>query len=136
MGVCINFFFFFKQKTAYEMQRGLVGSEMCIRDRYQRRVHGEAGFSDVGIYMVPSLQKKNPREQADSLIGAIKDYKYNKIWIDIETHNWSSDVTVNRAFILELVDEMKKLNAKIGIKSSLKSWKAIVGLDWDSLKKI
>eukprot|EP00831_Metopus_contortus_P072350 TRINITY_DN66034_c0_g1_i1.p3 TRINITY_DN66034_c0_g1~~TRINITY_DN66034_c0_g1_i1.p3 ORF type:complete len:121 (-),score=49.76 TRINITY_DN66034_c0_g1_i1:126-488(-) len=27
-----SFFFFFKQKTAYEMQRGLVGSEMCIRD--------------------------------------------------------------------------------------------------------
>eukprot|EP00658_Telonema_sp_P-2_P039123 TRINITY_DN27991_c0_g1_i2.p1 TRINITY_DN27991_c0_g1~~TRINITY_DN27991_c0_g1_i2.p1 ORF type:complete len:126 (+),score=50.03 TRINITY_DN27991_c0_g1_i2:102-479(+) len=32
------FFFFFKQKTAYEMLRSLVGSEMCIRDRYQRRV--------------------------------------------------------------------------------------------------
>eukprot|EP00658_Telonema_sp_P-2_P085967 TRINITY_DN9929_c0_g1_i2.p1 TRINITY_DN9929_c0_g1~~TRINITY_DN9929_c0_g1_i2.p1 ORF type:complete len:220 (+),score=49.37 TRINITY_DN9929_c0_g1_i2:124-783(+) len=29
------FFFFFKQKTAYEMLRSLVGSEMCIRDRYQ-----------------------------------------------------------------------------------------------------
>eukprot|EP00658_Telonema_sp_P-2_P080346 TRINITY_DN7981_c0_g2_i2.p1 TRINITY_DN7981_c0_g2~~TRINITY_DN7981_c0_g2_i2.p1 ORF type:complete len:300 (-),score=129.45 TRINITY_DN7981_c0_g2_i2:71-970(-) len=28
------FFFFFKQKTAYEMLRSLVGSEMCIRDRY------------------------------------------------------------------------------------------------------
>ena len=26
--------FFFKQKTAYEIQYGLVGSEMCIRDRY------------------------------------------------------------------------------------------------------
>ena len=25
-------FFFFKQKTAYEIQYGLVGSEMCIRD--------------------------------------------------------------------------------------------------------
>ena len=25
--------FFFKQKTAYEMLRSLVGSEMCIRDR-------------------------------------------------------------------------------------------------------
>ena len=24
--------FFFKQKTAYEMLRSLVGSEMCIRD--------------------------------------------------------------------------------------------------------
>ena len=26
-------FFFFKQKTAYALLRGLVGSEMCIRDR-------------------------------------------------------------------------------------------------------
>ncbi len=30
------FFFFFKQKTAYEMLRSLVGSEMCIRDRTTR----------------------------------------------------------------------------------------------------
>ena len=31
---CLFFsFFFFKQKTAYEMLRSLVGSEMCIRDR-------------------------------------------------------------------------------------------------------
>ena len=29
----ICWIFFFKQKTAYEMQRGLVGSEMCIRVR-------------------------------------------------------------------------------------------------------
>eukprot|EP00831_Metopus_contortus_P004533 TRINITY_DN11680_c0_g1_i1.p1 TRINITY_DN11680_c0_g1~~TRINITY_DN11680_c0_g1_i1.p1 ORF type:complete len:159 (+),score=54.21 TRINITY_DN11680_c0_g1_i1:45-521(+) len=36
-------FFFFKQKTAYEMQRGLVGSEMCIRDRYM----GAGAFTDV-----------------------------------------------------------------------------------------
>ena len=27
-----SFVFFFKQKTAYEMLRSLVGSEMCIRD--------------------------------------------------------------------------------------------------------
>eukprot|EP00658_Telonema_sp_P-2_P073730 TRINITY_DN62842_c0_g1_i1.p1 TRINITY_DN62842_c0_g1~~TRINITY_DN62842_c0_g1_i1.p1 ORF type:complete len:199 (+),score=47.97 TRINITY_DN62842_c0_g1_i1:66-662(+) len=30
----IVYFFFFKQKTAYEMLRSLVGSEMCIRDRF------------------------------------------------------------------------------------------------------
>ena len=30
---CWFLFFFFKQKTAYEIQYGLVGSEMCIRDR-------------------------------------------------------------------------------------------------------
>eukprot|EP00658_Telonema_sp_P-2_P074436 TRINITY_DN6365_c0_g1_i1.p2 TRINITY_DN6365_c0_g1~~TRINITY_DN6365_c0_g1_i1.p2 ORF type:complete len:168 (+),score=58.06 TRINITY_DN6365_c0_g1_i1:70-573(+) len=42
----IFFFFFFKQKTAYEMLRSLVGSEMCIRDRYQRRVRG---FSSIAM---------------------------------------------------------------------------------------
>ena len=31
--MCEEVFFFFKQKTAYEMLRSLVGSEMCIRDR-------------------------------------------------------------------------------------------------------
>eukprot|EP00658_Telonema_sp_P-2_P070579 TRINITY_DN60036_c0_g1_i2.p1 TRINITY_DN60036_c0_g1~~TRINITY_DN60036_c0_g1_i2.p1 ORF type:complete len:375 (-),score=56.36 TRINITY_DN60036_c0_g1_i2:232-1356(-) len=31
-------FFFFKQKTAYEMLRSLVGSEMCIRDRMMAEV--------------------------------------------------------------------------------------------------
>ena len=39
------FFFVVKQKTAYEMLRSLVGSEMCIRDSSDdraagRRVHG------------------------------------------------------------------------------------------------
>eukprot|EP00831_Metopus_contortus_P076301 TRINITY_DN7037_c0_g1_i3.p1 TRINITY_DN7037_c0_g1~~TRINITY_DN7037_c0_g1_i3.p1 ORF type:complete len:165 (+),score=28.73 TRINITY_DN7037_c0_g1_i3:147-641(+) len=29
------------------MQRGLVGSEMCIRDRYQRRVHGVVIVYDI-----------------------------------------------------------------------------------------
>ena len=39
-------FFFFKQKTAYEMLRSLVGSEMCIRDRLQALppFTGIAGF--------------------------------------------------------------------------------------------
>ena len=27
--------FFFEQKTAYEVSLGLVGSEMCIRDRFR-----------------------------------------------------------------------------------------------------
>eukprot|EP00825_Cyclidium_porcatum_P017247 TRINITY_DN20009_c0_g1_i2.p1 TRINITY_DN20009_c0_g1~~TRINITY_DN20009_c0_g1_i2.p1 ORF type:complete len:614 (+),score=81.92 TRINITY_DN20009_c0_g1_i2:25-1866(+) len=30
-------FFFFKQKTAYEIMPSLVGSEMCIRDRFKQR---------------------------------------------------------------------------------------------------
>ena len=35
---CLFLFFFFKQKTAYEMLRSLVGSEMCIRDSHGRVV--------------------------------------------------------------------------------------------------
>ena len=35
--------FFFKQKTAYEMLRSLVGSEMCIRDRV-RQICAERGW--------------------------------------------------------------------------------------------
>eukprot|EP00658_Telonema_sp_P-2_P029905 TRINITY_DN22677_c0_g1_i1.p1 TRINITY_DN22677_c0_g1~~TRINITY_DN22677_c0_g1_i1.p1 ORF type:complete len:323 (-),score=72.92 TRINITY_DN22677_c0_g1_i1:7-975(-) len=34
-------FFFFKQKTAYEMLRSLVGSEMCIRDRFSTNLMEE-----------------------------------------------------------------------------------------------
>ena len=33
IGLKLRKFFFFKQKTAYEILSGLVGSEMCIRDR-------------------------------------------------------------------------------------------------------
>src|SRR5450756_2994507 len=33
MGLSVSCFFFFKQKTAYEIMPSLVGSEMCIRDR-------------------------------------------------------------------------------------------------------
>eukprot|EP00658_Telonema_sp_P-2_P072939 TRINITY_DN6200_c0_g1_i4.p1 TRINITY_DN6200_c0_g1~~TRINITY_DN6200_c0_g1_i4.p1 ORF type:complete len:295 (-),score=75.80 TRINITY_DN6200_c0_g1_i4:266-1150(-) len=38
------FFFFFKQKTAYEMLRSLVGSEMCIRDRAKRKKKRDKQF--------------------------------------------------------------------------------------------
>ena len=38
-------FFFCKQKTAYEMLRSLVGSEMCIRDRNPVGAPAAAGRS-------------------------------------------------------------------------------------------
>ena len=40
--------FFFKQKTAYEMLRSLVGSEMCIRDR------STALSQDISIFPNPA----------------------------------------------------------------------------------
>ncbi len=60
-------FFFFKQKTAYEMSASLVGSEMCIRDRTTRvsakiepnanfvRSAGEFSFHTPGALSGPNL---------------------------------------------------------------------------------
>ena len=39
--------FFFKQKTAYEIEYGLVGSEMCIRDSTRAVLDS---LTDAGIF--------------------------------------------------------------------------------------
>ena len=40
-------FFFFKQKTAYELLRSLVGSEMCIRDSRSATTELARGLSEA-----------------------------------------------------------------------------------------
>ena len=59
-------FFFFKQKTAYERLRSLVGSEMCIRDRIStlKRAFGLdrckwAGWSGFKQYVWSSIVSYN-----------------------------------------------------------------------------
>ncbi|CZR83230.1 hypothetical protein CDFC105_43927 [Clostridioides difficile] len=44
-------FFFFKQKTAYEIMPSLVGSEMCIRDRVKASYTSAKATTcaDIGI---------------------------------------------------------------------------------------
>ena len=56
----LDFFFFFKQKTAYEIMPSLVGSEMCIRDstctvreNANNKVYGRLG-------VLQNYKKKNP----------------------------------------------------------------------------
>ncbi len=46
-------FFFFKQKTAYEISACLVGSEMCIRDR----TTGVSSESEVYVSNMPKPMK-------------------------------------------------------------------------------
>ena len=54
------FFFFFKQKTAYEMLRSLVGSEMCIRDRVRYLGLSEAAPETIrrahAVHPISALQ--------------------------------------------------------------------------------
>ncbi len=58
---CVGIFFF-KQKTAYEMLRSLVGSEMCIRDRRQ------TAFSDFSVCRLNVTAKNNVKSEKNALI--------------------------------------------------------------------
>eukprot|EP00831_Metopus_contortus_P037216 TRINITY_DN29341_c0_g1_i5.p2 TRINITY_DN29341_c0_g1~~TRINITY_DN29341_c0_g1_i5.p2 ORF type:complete len:149 (-),score=45.91 TRINITY_DN29341_c0_g1_i5:3-449(-) len=60
------------------MQRGLVGSEMCIRDRYQRRVHGihqaEGMKAQIKTLMEEVVAKITKKEKEfESLIDSLLD---------------------------------------------------------------
>ena len=50
MGLCFFIFFFFKQKTAYEISACLVGSEMCIRDSKQTSLSVQKENYAVNMY--------------------------------------------------------------------------------------
>eukprot|EP00658_Telonema_sp_P-2_P047636 TRINITY_DN36238_c0_g1_i3.p1 TRINITY_DN36238_c0_g1~~TRINITY_DN36238_c0_g1_i3.p1 ORF type:complete len:575 (+),score=215.15 TRINITY_DN36238_c0_g1_i3:111-1835(+) len=62
----MSFFFFFKQKTAYEMLRSLVGSEMCIRDRQRARAEEE-------IMMLREQLIAKQHGTAQSVVGLQKE---------------------------------------------------------------
>eukprot|EP00831_Metopus_contortus_P040181 TRINITY_DN3147_c0_g2_i1.p1 TRINITY_DN3147_c0_g2~~TRINITY_DN3147_c0_g2_i1.p1 ORF type:complete len:180 (-),score=24.80 TRINITY_DN3147_c0_g2_i1:49-588(-) len=69
------------------MQRGLVGSEMCIRDRYQRRVHGiEIDSGNMakllaGQYaLLNGMYGKNKKNVLFLVIHYYKDKKTNTFY--------------------------------------------------------
>ena len=75
-GVCGGIvFFFFMQKTAYEVLRSVVGWEMCIRDRYHTESVGAAaeikkrtnGKFDIEVFPASSLGKETDINQGMAL---------------------------------------------------------------------
>ena len=62
-------FFFFKQKTAYEMLRSLVGSEMCIRDSYYAVFDG--GAVDGAEFLLTSALKRVDNAVYDTIADQI-----------------------------------------------------------------
>ena len=48
--LAMDVFCFVKQKTAYEIEYGLVGSEMCIRDRGQPRGQQNARHDAAAVF--------------------------------------------------------------------------------------
>ncbi|MBW6102110.1 hypothetical protein KZ850_02355, partial [Pseudomonas aeruginosa] len=51
----VLFFFFFKQKTAYDFSECLVGSEMCIRDSWFS-VRGPQALASPMLSRSPTLR--------------------------------------------------------------------------------
>ena len=68
-------FFFFKQKTAYEMLRSLVGSEMCIRDSFLLDLHvDDMVYVEKGGDIIPKIVgvDSQARNEASSRIEFIE----------------------------------------------------------------
>mgnify|MGYP007068836218 CR=1 FL=1 len=61
------FCFFFKQKTAYEMLRSLVGSEMCIRDSAYLKVLMDEVFGRENFISSIAIKIKAPSGVATGL---------------------------------------------------------------------
>ena len=72
-------FFFFKQKTAYEMLRSLVGSEMCIRDRHR-----------VGLPV--AVGKKGFRLDEDAFPVLLIQYEFSRIFCLLYTSDAADDL--------------------------------------------
>ncbi len=62
--LCVIVFFFFKQKTAYEISACLVGSEMCIRDRTTRVSLYSPGCPGTHFVDQVGLELRNPPASA------------------------------------------------------------------------
>ena len=62
MCVYVVAFFFFKQKTAYEMLRSLVGSEMCIRDRGIEKLRALAASVSLPVVAIGGICRENIRD--------------------------------------------------------------------------
>ena len=66
-------FCYFKQKTAYEVLRSLVGSEMCIRDREERVRQGQdprrPHAGGVPVRRAPGHGLEDPRRRTVVRVG-------------------------------------------------------------------
>eukprot|EP00658_Telonema_sp_P-2_P023484 TRINITY_DN19418_c0_g1_i4.p1 TRINITY_DN19418_c0_g1~~TRINITY_DN19418_c0_g1_i4.p1 ORF type:complete len:335 (-),score=113.89 TRINITY_DN19418_c0_g1_i4:214-1218(-) len=79
------FFFFFKQKTAYEMLRSLVGSEMCIRDSHQAAgVVKEALAANKGI-LASTIAERDSCERKSSELGQRVETLELKLTVELRT---------------------------------------------------
>src|SRR5665647_3790578 len=73
------FFFFFKQKTAYEIGVRLVGSEMCIRDRVVDGLQTLARDREVEIKVSAPPEPLIVLGDRDELVRALENLVENAL---------------------------------------------------------
>src|SRR3546814_9997624 len=69
---CVSFFFFFKQKTAYEMRISDWSSDVCSSDLYRFGKPGESE-EDFATRMAESLEALILREGPDTVAAFIAE---------------------------------------------------------------
>ena len=82
--MCIRDRYFFKQKTAYEILSGLVGSEMCIRDRFKGRM--KVKQSDDGQYYDVRILKHTDEAGVNKIIDKQKKEREHRRRKRMEEH--------------------------------------------------
>ena len=97
------FFFFFKQKTAYEISACLVGSEMCIRDRIEGAYNeGGRGLANTDFlkYVAPNERRADEAtfEQTYASLQEAKahedTYIFPKRWGNDFYHHYKEDIAL------------------------------------------
>ena len=78
-----SFFFFFKQKTAYEMLRSLVGSEMCIRDRSCSTHRLSIDRRSTSVYTPESVDATTNGKGADTCLLYTSDAADDLLCVDL-----------------------------------------------------
>lgn len=86
----------------------------------------DGGMKSVDVSLFPCVTCGNPKDQATALVEALKGLQYGTIWIIIEKLKWSSRL-INIKFILEMVDQLKRLNQNVGIYTNSTNWESIMG---------
>ena len=74
--IVVFLFFFFKQKTAYEMLRSLVGSEMCIRDRMWLvpKSNQQLSSAETARYIYEAIQNHSAISVPFGWLGTVGNY--------------------------------------------------------------
>ncbi|CUX18454.1 hypothetical protein BN3590_00108 [Clostridium sp. C105KSO15] len=72
----IPIFFFFKQKTAYEIMPSLVGSEMCIRDSRGTHAHQGEDQDDLAAVLVAEVAGDHRAQRAEEEADAPVSYTH------------------------------------------------------------